>query len=71
MELVRIAEHNHVDLIIIATHGMTGWREIAFGSVAEEVVKNAGCAVLILRAKAASDAADQDKTASAAAPAAH
>jgi nucleotide-binding universal stress UspA family protein len=71
MELVRIAEHNHVDLIIIATHGMTGWREIAFGSVAEEVVKNAGCAVLILRAKAAGDAADKDKTTSAAAPAAH
>jgi nucleotide-binding universal stress UspA family protein len=25
MELVRIAEHDNVDMIVIATHGMTGW----------------------------------------------
>ena len=46
-------EHNHADLIIIATHGMTGWqRKIAFGSVAEKVVKQASCPVLVLRANA-------------------
>ncbi len=55
MELVRIAAHNHADMIIIATHGMTGWRKIAFGSVAEKVVKEAGCPVLVLRAKAVED----------------
>ena len=50
MELLRIAEHNSVDLIVIATHGMTGWHKLAFGSVAEKVVKLAGCPVLVLRA---------------------
>src|SRR5208282_4065575 len=39
MEIIRIAEHEHVDLIVIATHGMTGWRRLAFGSVTEKVVR--------------------------------
>lgn len=65
MELVRIAENDRVDMIIIATHGMTGWREFAFGTVAEKVVKQANCPVLVLRAKAAADAGDKGKAASA------
>jgi nucleotide-binding universal stress UspA family protein len=65
MELVRIAAQNQADLIIIATHGMTGWRKIAFGSVAEEVVKQAGCAVLVLRAKAMEDAGGEKKASAA------
>ena len=63
MELIRIAEHNHADLIIISTHGMTGWRKIAFGSVAEKVVKEAELPVLVLRAKA-DDATGEIKAAS-------
>ena len=64
MELVRSAEHNHADLIIIATHGMTGWHKIAFGSVAEKVVKQASCPVLVLRANALADAGGGKKAAS-------
>jgi len=67
MELVRSAEHNHADLIIIATHGMTGWHKIAFGSVAEKVVKQASCPVLVLRANALEDAGGEKKAASSAA----
>lgn len=51
MELLRMGEHNHADLIVIATHGMTGWHALAFGSVAEKVVKLATCPVLVLRAQ--------------------
>jgi nucleotide-binding universal stress UspA family protein len=51
MEILRVAEHHHVDLIVIATHGMTGWHKLAFGSVAEKVVKLASCPVLLLRAQ--------------------
>ena len=65
MELIRIAENEHADLIVIATHGMTGWREFAFGTVAENVVKQADCPVLVLRAKAGEDAGDKSKAASA------
>jgi nucleotide-binding universal stress UspA family protein len=61
MELVRIAEHEHADMIIIATHGMTGWHKIAFGSVAEKVVKQASCPVLVLRANALENAGGEKK----------
>ena len=67
MELVRSADHNHADMIIIATHGMTGWHKIAFGSVAEKVVKQASCPVLVLRANALEDASGEKKAASSAA----
>ena len=50
MELLRIGEHEGVDLIVIATHGMTGWHKLAFGSVTEKVVRLASCPVLVLRA---------------------
>jgi nucleotide-binding universal stress UspA family protein len=49
MELLRIAEHNDVDLIVIATHGMSGWHKLAFGSVTEKVVRLASCPVMVLR----------------------
>jgi len=61
MELLRIAEHNNVDLIVIATHGMTGWHRLAFGSVAEKVVRLAGCPVLVIRAQAAAKSQDTAK----------
>lgn len=51
MEIVRDAEN--ADLIVISAHGMTGWRSVTFGSVAEKVVHNATRPVLVLRAKAA------------------
>ena len=66
MELVRSAEHNNVDMVVIATHGMTGWRKFAFGSVAEIVVKQASCPVLLLRANPAAHADSDGKSVSAA-----
>jgi nucleotide-binding universal stress UspA family protein len=52
MEIIRIGEHNKADLIVIATHGMTGWHRLAFGSVTEKVVRLAPLPVLVLRADA-------------------
>src|SRR5205807_7160461 len=34
-EIVRIARTEAADLIVISTHGLTGWRHLVFGSVAE------------------------------------
>ena len=48
-EIIRIAEKENVDMIVIATHGMTGWRRAVFGSVAERVVRLAKCPVLTSR----------------------
>ena len=39
------------EMIVIATHGMTGGRRISFGTVAKEVVNEAACPVLVLRAQ--------------------
>lgn len=44
--IVRVASEEKTDLIIIATHGRTGWRRLVFGSVAEKVVRNSRCPVL-------------------------
>ena len=49
-EIVRIAREEGADLIVIATHGMTGWRHVMFGSVAEKVVRLAGRPVLTIPA---------------------
>jgi nucleotide-binding universal stress UspA family protein len=48
-EIVRLAEKEDVDLIVIATHGRTGWRHLAFGSVAEKVVRTATRPVLVVQ----------------------
>ena len=47
-EILRIAHQEHVDLIVIASHGRTGWRRLVFGSVAEKVVRQATCPVLTI-----------------------
>jgi universal stress protein A len=52
-EIVRIAENERADLIVMATTGMTGFRHILFGSVAEKVVRLAACPVLTIRAPVA------------------
>lgn len=67
MELLRIAAHNQADMIVRSTHGLTGWRTIPFGSVAEKVVNQAECPVLILRNKAGPGASIEDKEAASAA----
>ena len=48
-EIIRLGEEEKVDLIVIATHGQTGWRHLVFGSVAERVVRLASCPVLTIR----------------------
>jgi nucleotide-binding universal stress UspA family protein len=62
MELLRIAEHNSVDLIVIATHGMTGWHQLAFGSVTDKVVRLAAYPVLVLRTQAEAESRGSAKT---------
>lgn len=47
-EVTRIASEEGADLIVIATHGRTGWRERLFGSVAGKVVRLATCPVLTI-----------------------
>lgn len=48
-EILRVAGERQVSLIVIATHGRTGLRRLALGSVAERVVREAPCPVLVVR----------------------
>jgi universal stress protein A len=49
-EIIRMSEEEKTDLIVIATHGQSGWQHLVFGSVAEKVVRLAPCPVLTIRA---------------------
>jgi nucleotide-binding universal stress UspA family protein len=48
-EIVATARLHHVDLIIMGTHGRSGFLHLLLGSVAENVVRLAPCAVLVTR----------------------
>ena len=52
-EIIDFAEKNDIDLIVMGTHGMTGIPRFLLGSVAENVVRHAKKAVLVVRGEAA------------------
>ena len=54
-EIVRVAGEEHADLIVMSTHGESGWRRVVFGSVAEKVVRMAECPVLTVPEPAGSE----------------
>ncbi len=42
------ADALEADLVVLGTHGLSGLSRLAFGSVAEKVVRHAGCPVLVV-----------------------
>ncbi|MBA2659107.1 MAG: universal stress protein [Nitrosospira sp.] len=50
-EIVRIAAEHHVDLLILGTHGYSGWDHLTIGSIAEFVVRHASCPVLTVKSR--------------------
>ena len=48
-EIIKFANENGIDLIVMGTHGRTGIAHILLGSVAEKVVRKATCPVLTVR----------------------
>ncbi len=48
-EILRYAQENSIDLIVIATHGRSGWRRFISGSVTEQIVRQAPIPVLTIR----------------------
>ena len=49
LEIVDAARQNAADVIVMATHGRTGFSHIVMGSVAEKVVRTSACPVLTVR----------------------
>lgn len=50
--IMRAAADNAPDLIVMGTHGRTGFRRLLMGSTAEKVLRHGGCSVLTVRAEA-------------------
>jgi len=48
VEIVKYAREHEIDVIILGTHGRTGLSHVFMGSVAENVVRQAPCPVLIV-----------------------
>jgi hypothetical protein len=36
-------------MVVISTHGISGWHPLVFGSIAEKVIKLVQCPLLLLR----------------------
>jgi universal stress protein A len=51
VEVIETAKKLNVDLIIVSTHGRTGLSHVFMGSIAESIVRHAGCPVLVVREK--------------------
>lgn len=47
-EIVRHAREERYDLVVVGTHGRTGIKRFALGSVAEHVVRRSACPVLVV-----------------------
>jgi nucleotide-binding universal stress UspA family protein len=48
-EVTRYASEKGVSMIVIATHGLSGWRRFISGSTTEQIVRQASCPVLTIR----------------------
>jgi nucleotide-binding universal stress UspA family protein len=47
--IMEVIDREHIDMVIISTHGISGWHPLVFGSNAEKVVKLVQCPLLLLR----------------------
>jgi len=48
-EIVKVAAELPADVLVLSTHGLTGWKHFLLGSYAEEILERAPCATLVLK----------------------
>jgi nucleotide-binding universal stress UspA family protein len=53
-EIIGIARELSADLLVISTHGYTGWKHFLFGSDAEKIFEHACCPTLVVQSEATS-----------------
>ena len=53
-DICELAKAEHIDVIVMGSHGRTGMGHLLLGSVAERVVRHASCPVLVTRKTAVS-----------------
>ncbi|MBB5059919.1 nucleotide-binding universal stress UspA family protein [Granulicella aggregans] len=47
--LMRVIKSEKADLLVISTHGLSGWRPLILGSIAEQLIKQVNCTLLLLQ----------------------
>ncbi len=47
--IIEAVEREHIEMVVISTHGISGWHPLVFGSIAEKVIKLVQCPLLLLR----------------------
>ncbi len=52
-EIIKFAQVNSVNLIVMSTHGRTGAKHFLLGSVAERVIRRSPCPVMVVPARTA------------------
>jgi universal stress protein A len=48
-EVIRVAKETPADLLVLSTHGYTGWKHLLLGRNAEKILEHAPCPVLVVR----------------------
>jgi universal stress protein A len=48
-EILSTAKQISADLLVLSTHGYTGWKHLLFGSDAEKILQGAPCSILVVR----------------------
>jgi nucleotide-binding universal stress UspA family protein len=48
-EIVKTATELPADLLVLSTHGLTGWKHFLLGSYAEKILEHAPCPTVILK----------------------
>ena len=49
IEIIRYAKETNIDLIVMASHGLSGLEHVLFGSTAERVLRESACNVFIVK----------------------
>jgi universal stress protein A len=49
IEILRYAKETNIDLIVMASHGLTGLEHVIFGSTAERVLRESPCDVFVIK----------------------
>jgi K+-sensing histidine kinase KdpD len=57
--LMRVIKREKTDMVVISTHGMSGWHPLVFGSIAEQVIKQVNCTLLLLQSDQRVPAAEE------------
>jgi nucleotide-binding universal stress UspA family protein len=47
--LMRVIKRENADMLVISTHGMSGWHPLLFGSIAQQMIKQVDCTLLLLQ----------------------